>query len=90
MRWEHVLLGDEESGLISVVDGKSKADRRVLPITPRVYALLKALHKDQKYPSEGWCYLLSPNTDTLRYKRQSDNTRPRWRIRAFLRSCLTF
>jgi integrase len=56
MRWEYVLLGEEESGLIRVVDGKSKAARRVLPITPRVYALLKARHKDQKHPSEGWVF----------------------------------
>ena len=56
MRWEDVLLGEEESGLIRVVGGKSKAARRVLPITPTVYALLKARHKDQKYPSEGWVF----------------------------------
>jgi integrase len=56
MRWEYVLLGEEESGLIRVVDGKSKAARRVLPITPRVYALLKARHKDQGHPSEGWVF----------------------------------
>jgi integrase len=56
MRWEYVLLGEEESGLIRVVQGKSKAARRVLPITPRVHRLLNARHQDQNYPSEGWVF----------------------------------
>jgi integrase len=56
MRWEYVLLREEESGLIRVVDWKSKAARRVLPVTPRVYALLKARHKDQRYPFEVWVF----------------------------------
>jgi integrase len=54
MRWEHVFLGDEETGLIRVVDGKSKAARRVLPITPRVHRLLRARHEAQGLPAEGW------------------------------------
>ena len=53
LRWEHIFLGEEGEGLIRVVDGKSKAAHRVLPMTPRVYELLKARHKDQKYPAEG-------------------------------------
>jgi integrase len=56
LRWEHILLGEEGKGLIRIVDGKSKAARRILPMTPRVYELLKARHKDQKYPSEGWVF----------------------------------
>jgi integrase len=44
LRWPHVLLNDDGTGLIQIVDGKSKAARRVLPMTPRVHALLLARH----------------------------------------------
>lgn len=56
LRWEHIFLGEEGEGLIRVVDGKSKAARRILPMTPRVYELLKARHKDQNCPAEGWVF----------------------------------
>jgi integrase len=56
LRWEHIFLGEEGEGLIRVVDGKSKAARRILPMTPRVYELLKARYEDQKYPAEGWVF----------------------------------
>jgi integrase len=56
LRWEHIFLGEEGEGLIRVVDGKSKAARRILPMTPRVYELLKARHKAQDSPAEGWVF----------------------------------
>ena len=40
-RWSHVLIGEDGTGLIRVVEGKSKAARRILPMTPVVHALLK-------------------------------------------------
>jgi integrase len=56
LQWPHIFLGEKGEGLIRVVDGKSKAARRILPMTPRVYELLKARHKDQKSPAEGWVF----------------------------------
>jgi integrase len=56
LRWEHIFMGEEGDGLIRVVDGKSKAARRILPMTPRVYELLKARHKAQDNPAEGWIF----------------------------------
>ena len=48
LRWEHIFLGEEGQGLIRVVEGKSQAARRVLPMTPRVHALLKARYEAQR------------------------------------------
>ena len=56
LRWEHVLLGPGDAGLIRVIEGKSKAARRVLPMTPRVYKLLQDRHEAQERPSEGWIF----------------------------------
>jgi integrase len=56
LRWEHILLGEDGTGLIRVVDGKSKAARRVLPMTPRVYELLNARHETQGGPAKGWVF----------------------------------
>ena len=49
LRWSHILFG-EDGGLIRIVDGKSKAARRVLPMTATVYAALKARHEAQGHP----------------------------------------
>jgi integrase len=56
LRWPHLLVGQDETGLIRVVDGKSKAARRVLPMTPTVHALLKARHEAQGSPVDGWVF----------------------------------
>jgi integrase len=56
LRWSHIFMGENETGLIRVVDGKSKAARRVLPMTPRVYGLLQARYKDQEMPVDGWVF----------------------------------
>lgn len=55
LQWPHLLLNGT-GGLIHIVSGKSKAARRVLPMTPRVYGLLKARHKAAGEPTEGWVY----------------------------------
>jgi len=55
LQWQHLLL-DESGGLIRIADGKSKVARRVLPMTPNVYALLQARHEAAGHPSEGWVF----------------------------------
>ncbi len=52
LQWQHVLLNGS-GGLIRIVDGKSKAARRVLPMTPRVYRLLLERHRGMGGPAEG-------------------------------------
>ena len=56
LRWPHVFIGEDGTGLIRVVDGKSKAARRILPMTPVVFALLKARYKAQGDPADGWIF----------------------------------
>jgi integrase len=55
LRWEHVLLNDQ-GGMIQIAEGKTKAARRLLPMLPEVYAVLKARHKAQKHPLAGWVF----------------------------------
>jgi integrase len=61
LRWPHVLLNDDGTGLIQIVSGKSKAAQRVLPMTPRVHALLLARHDATGSPSDGWIFPSASN-----------------------------
>jgi len=56
LRWPHILLHENGSGLIQIVDGKSKAARRMLPMTPRVNSLLRARHEEAGRPEDGWVF----------------------------------
>lgn len=56
LRWPHVLMNADGSGFIQIVEGKSKAARRVLPMTPRVYGLLYARHEATGRPEDGWIF----------------------------------
>lgn len=55
LRWEFVLLNGS-GGLIQVSEGKSTAARRILPMIPDVYRMLKARHEAQGAPVEGWVF----------------------------------
>ena len=55
LQWQHILLNGSV-GLIQIADGKSKAARRVLPMTPRVYELLTARYEAASRPSTGWVF----------------------------------
>ena len=55
LRWEFVLLNGS-GGMIQVSEGKSKAARRLLPLIPEVYAMLKSRHEAQDKPAEGWVF----------------------------------
>ena len=55
LRWEYVLLSGS-GGLIQVSEGKSRAARRILPIIPDVYRMLKARHEAQDKPTIGWVF----------------------------------
>ena len=61
LRWPHILLNDDGTGLIQIVEGKSKAARRVLPTTPRVHALLARWDAAGKL-EDGWIFP-SPGTN---------------------------
>lgn len=56
LRWSHVFFNQDGTGLIQVMEGKSKAAHRMLPMTPRVYELLRGRHEASDGPSEGWIF----------------------------------
>lgn len=56
LRWQNVLFNNDGSGLIRVVEGKSKAARRTLPMTPRVYGILSARWESAGKPSDGYLF----------------------------------
>ncbi len=55
LRWEHVLLNGH-GGMIQIVEGKSKAARRLLPMVPAAWSALKSRHDAQGAPAEGWVF----------------------------------
>ena len=55
LRWEHVLLNGN-AGLLQITDGKSRAARRMLPLVPAVYIVLKVRHDALGSPIEGWIF----------------------------------
>ncbi len=55
LQWQHGVLKDR-GGLIRIADGKSKAARRVLPMTPNVHAQLGARYDAAGRPAEGWVF----------------------------------
>jgi integrase len=56
LRWPHILFSGDGAGLIQIVAGKSKAARRVLPMTQRVYVLLRARHEAAGRPEDAWVF----------------------------------
>jgi NTE family protein len=90
LRWEHIFLGEEGEGLIRVVDGKSKAARRILPMTPRVYELLKARNNAQDNPAEGWIFPSQSKHGHLEVQRASGNTQRPSRTPRLRRSSPTY
>lgn len=56
LRWSHLFFNDDGTGLIQIVEGKSKAAKRILPMTPRVYALLLARYDAAGNPEDGWVF----------------------------------
>jgi integrase len=57
LQWPNVLLNDGSgSGLIRIIEGKSKAARRTLPLTPRVYSVLSARWESAGKPVAGFVF----------------------------------
>jgi integrase len=55
LRWENIVM-NRQAGLLQIVEGKSKAARRVLPMMPRVRAALEARRAAQGKPEKGWVF----------------------------------
>jgi integrase len=56
LRWEAVTWINGRNGTLLVTHGKTAAARRVLPMTPRVRAVMQARWDEKGRPSEGWIW----------------------------------
>lgn len=56
LRWEYINLSGERYGTLRVVEGKTKAARRVIPLTSRVRSVLETLWENVAKPEEGWIF----------------------------------
>ena len=56
LRWENVTWGGGRNGVVLVAKGKTKAARRILPLSPRVRMVLENRWKLAGEPSEGWVW----------------------------------
>ncbi len=56
LRWESINWSSGRNGTMLVTHGKTAAARRLLPMTPRVRALLLNLWDDAGNPQEGWVW----------------------------------
>lgn len=56
LRWEHVTWLNGRNGALLVTHGKTASARRVLPMTPRVRAVLEARWNAADKPEEGWVW----------------------------------
>jgi integrase len=56
LRWESVSWVNGQYGTLQVTHGKTAAARRMLPLSPRVRAILERRWEAAKMPSEGWVW----------------------------------
>ena len=56
MTWEHVTWLNGRNGAIHVTHGKTASARRVIPMTPRVRAVLESRWNEAQRPEEGWVW----------------------------------
>jgi integrase len=54
--WENVTWLNGRNGALLVTHGKTAAARRVIPMTPRVRAVLESMWNAAKKPDEGWVW----------------------------------
>jgi integrase len=56
LRWEHVTWLNGRNGALLVTHGKTASARRVLPMTPRVRAVLETRWNGAGKPADGWVW----------------------------------
>lgn len=56
LRWENVNWAGGKNGLLLIARGKTKAARRVLPLSPRVRAMLENRWRSAGEPAAGWLW----------------------------------
>jgi integrase len=86
-RWENVTWVNGRFGTILVTHGKTKAARRVLPMTPRVRAILERRWEAAKKPVEGWIFpapTKSEHVEPSTIKKQHKNALKDSKVRPFV------
>jgi integrase len=56
MAWEHITWANGRHGTMMVMKGKTQAARRIIPMTPRVRAVLESRWESQGKPTAGWIW----------------------------------
>jgi integrase len=56
LRWENINWDGGRNGVLLITRGKTKAARRVLPLSPRVRTVLENRWKVAEKPDEGWVW----------------------------------
>ena len=62
LRWEDVTWMNGRNGTLLVTNGKSQAARRVLPMSPRIRAILQDRSESAGNPLEGWIFAATTQT----------------------------
>jgi integrase len=61
-RWESITWANGRNGTLLITHGKTAAARRVLPMTPRVRAILEHRWERGAKPLEGWIWTAPTST----------------------------
>ena len=56
LQWQDITWSNGRNGTLLVTSGKTPAARRVIPLTPRVRAVLESRWEGAKRPQEGWVW----------------------------------
>jgi integrase len=56
LRWDYINWNGGRNGMLLIAEGKTKAARRVLPLSPRLRTLLENRWKLGGEPGEGWIW----------------------------------
>jgi integrase len=86
-RWENVSWTNGRYGTIFVAFGKTKATRRVLPMTPRVRAILETRWTVAGKPAEGWIWpaeTKSEHVEPSTFKKQHRKALKDSKVRPFV------
>jgi integrase len=67
LRWENINWDGGRNGLLLITKGKTKAARRVLPLSPRVRTVLWNRWHVAGEPSEGWAWAAETKTGHINH-----------------------
>jgi integrase len=87
LRWEEITWSNGRNGTLLVANGKTAAARRVLPLSPRVKAILQRRWECAEKPLEGWIWpalTASGHIDHSSLKKQHQKALKTSKVRSFV------